>query len=309
MTSLHEEIVASLDELTGGPHDGLRAVHARGALCRGTFTASPEASGLSRAAHLTGEPIPVTARLSNGSGNPHLPDGDRLDGRGLAVKMHLTGDQAIDSVNVSIPLFFVNTPEGFLEFTQARVPDPDTGQPDPARLEEFLGNHPETGAALPAILPALGPPRSYATLTYYSLHAFALVAEAGERTWARFSWAPEAGEERLGEEEIESAAGDYLQTELAERIAAGPIRFAYVATLAAEGDPLEDPTLPWPDDRERVGLGTLELTELLPAEKRGDVHVFDPMNLVDGIEPSEDKILHFRPHAYSVSIERRLAAN
>jgi hypothetical protein len=33
------------------------------------------------------------------------------------------------------------------------------------------------------------------------------------------------------------------------------------------------------------------------------------MNLADGIEPSEDKILHFRPHAYSVSIERRLAAD
>ena len=118
---------------------------------------------------------------------------------------------------------------------------------------------------------------------------------------------PEAGEERLPEEEIESAAPDYLQTELAERIEAGPVRFAYVATLAGEGDPLEDPTLPWPDDREQIELGTLELTELIPAEKPGDVYVFDPMNLIDGIEPSEDKILQARPHAYSVSIDRRLA--
>jgi catalase len=117
------------------------------------------------------------------------------------------------------------------------------------------------------------------------------------------------GVERLPEEEIDGAAPDYLQTELAERIAAGPVRFAFLATLAGEGDPLEDPTLPWPDDRERVELGALELTELLPPEQPGDVYVFDPMNLCDGIEPSDDKVLQARPHAYSVSIDRRLAAS
>jgi catalase len=308
VATLYEEIVASLDELTGGPHEGLRAVHARGVLAAGTFTGTPEAARLSRAPQFAGEPVRVTARLSNGSGNPHLPDADRLDGRGLALKMHLDGDRAYDSVTVSIPLFFVNTPEGFLEFTRARKPDPETGQPDPQRLGEFLAAHPETGAALPIILPALGPPRSYATLAYNSLHAFALLSDAGVRTWVRLTWQPEAGEERLPEEEIESAAPDYLQTEVAERLDAGPIRFSLVATVAGEGDPLEDPTLPWPDERERVVLGTLELTELLPPEKPGDVYVFDPMNLVDGIEPSEDPILQARPHAYSVSIERRLAA-
>lgn len=307
MATIHEEIVESLDALTGGPHAGLRAVHARGVLATGTFTATPEAARLSRAAHLAGDEVAVTARLSNGSGNPDLPDADRLDGRGLAVKMKLPGERVYDSVTVSIPLFFVNTPEGFLEFTRARRPDPETGQPDPAAIGEFLAAHPETAAALPAILPALGPPRSYATIAYNSLHAFALVSQSGERTWARLSWRPEAGEERLAEEELESAAPDYLQTELSERIADGPVRFTLVATLAGDGDPLDDPTLPWPTERERVELGTLELIELLPAERPGDVHVFDPMNLVDGIEPSDDRILAARPHAYSVSIERRLA--
>jgi len=135
------------------------------------------------------------------------------------------------------------------------------------------------------------------------------VLQVGKRRWARLSWVPEAGEERLPEEEIEGAAPDYLQTELAERIGAGPVRFAYVATLAGDGDPLDDPTLPWPDDRERVELGMLELTELLPPQQPGDPHIFDPMHLCDGIEPSDDRVLHARTHAYSVSIERRLAAH
>jgi catalase len=232
VASIYEEIVASIDELTGGPHEGLRAVHARGSLCAGTFTATPGAADLSTASFLSGDPFPVTARLSNGSGNPHLPDADRLDGRGLAVKVDLPDGGSYQSVTVSIPLFFVNTPEGFLEFTRARVPDPETGQPDAEKLGAYLAKHPETGAALPTILPDLGPPVSYATLRYNSLHAFAFVNAGGDRTWARLSWVPEAGVHRLPEEEIESAAPDYLQTELAERIAAGPIRFTFVATLS-----------------------------------------------------------------------------
>jgi len=33
--------------------------------------------------------------------------------------------------------------------------------------------------------------------------------------------------------------------------------------------------------------------------------LFDPMRLTDGIEPSDDPVLRFRPRAYSVSVERR----
>jgi catalase len=36
-----------------------------------------------------------------------------------------------------------------------------------------------------------------------------------------------------------------------------------------------------------------------------DIHVFDPMRLTDGIEPSDDPILRFRPRAYDVSARRR----
>ena len=37
----------------------------------------------------------------------------------------------------------------------------------------------------------------------------------------------------------------------------------------------------------------------------GEIFVFDPVRVTDGIELSEDPILQFRPKAYSVSIERR----
>ena len=52
---------------TGGAQPGNRALHAKGKLYRGTFTATPEAATLSRAAHLSGEassrPGPILQRL------------------------------------------------------------------------------------------------------------------------------------------------------------------------------------------------------------------------------------------------------
>ena len=38
-----------------------------------------------------------------------------------------------------------------------------------------------------------------------------------------------------------------------------------------------------------------------------DIHVFDPMRVCDGIEPSDDPILHFRRKAYDVSARGRWA--
>jgi catalase len=300
------QIVDALNAL-GGVHPGYRAAHARGVFCGGRFTAAPEAATLSRATHLSGAPVDVTARFSNGSGNPELPDADRTDGRGLAVKFHLPDGEETDIVSISIPLFFVRTAEDFLELTRARVPNPETGQPDAAKIGAFLGTHPETAAALERILPALGPPRSYASSAYHALHAFALVNDAEERTWIRYRWEPEAGEEKLPEEEFETVSHDFLSTELRERLAAGPIGFTLHAQVAEDGDELTDPTAPWPEERGWMKLGRLELGEVISPERPGEPVVFDPTRLTDGIEPSDDQILAARPHAYSISIERRAA--
>ena len=47
-----------------GRHPGFRALHAGGILLRGTFTATPQAAALTRAAHMQGLPVPANwARL------------------------------------------------------------------------------------------------------------------------------------------------------------------------------------------------------------------------------------------------------
>ena len=49
-----------------------------------------------------------------------------------------------------------------------------------------------------------------------------------------------------------------------------------------------------------------EITELETGRERdGDVLVFDPSRVTDGIECSADPVLGFRPRAYSDSVARR----
>jgi catalase len=304
-----EEIVDALEAVNGGPHPGFRAVHAKGTVCKGSFTPTPEAKGLSRAAHLQGDPVEATVRFSNASGDPSTSDANPIAGRGMAVKFHLAGGEATDIVSVPLVVFLARTPEDFLALTRARIPDPETGQPDPEQLGAYLAEHPEAGVALQKGLPKLAPTTSYATSDYRALHAFCLVDADGGVHWGRYTWEPEEGPEYLMEEQREAASRSYLQEEIRQRLAEGIARFTLEFTLANEGDPLDDPTAEWEGEHEVVELGELEVIEVVEeAETPESPLVFDPMRLTDGIEPSADPILAARPKAYSVSIERRTSA-
>ena len=76
--------------------------------------------------------------------------------------------------------------------------------------------------------------------------------------------------------------------------------------VAEAEDAVDDPTVAWPEEREHVEVGRLVLDgPELERERGGDVLVFDPTRVTDGIELSDDQMLRFRGPAYSVSVARR----
>jgi catalase len=303
---LYEDLVDAAHGVYGA-HPGSRAFHAKGTWCEGTFTASDAAGKLSRAAHYGGGEVPALIRFSNGSGDPNSNDAAR-ETRGISVKLRPEGAEETDLLATTARAFSNRTPEDFLEMLRLRKPDPETGQPDMEKLGAYLGEHPEMLPAVQSIL-GVGPPASFATLTYYSPHSFKLVDSSGNGTWMRFRWRPEAGEHHLEDDEARAKGRDYLRAELAERLADGPIAFELLFQIPADDDPIDDPTAVWPDDREIVEAGRLEVVEIVDdPEKGGEVVVFDPTRVIDGVELSDDVILHARPRAYSVSIERRTAS-
>src|SRR5437764_6046262 len=301
-----QDVVDAINDVSGS-HPGYRAAHAKGVVCAGGFTASPDAKAVSRAAHLQGEPVRTTVRLSNGAGDPTRPDGAN-DGRGLSVKFYLPDGSRTDIVVITLPLFFVRTPEDFLAFTRARKPDPETGQPDLEKVGAFLAAHPEAGPAIQFQL-GMPAPASRAPLRYHGTHAYRFQAADGTARYGRYRFEPEAGEAWLDAEEAKAKPPDYLEDELSERLASAPVAFSLQVQLAEDGDPTDDPTAQWPDEREIVRLGRLEVTGPDTERERGDdVLVFDPTRVTDGIECSDDPILRFRPQAYSESVARRTGA-
>jgi catalase len=303
---LSERLVDGINA-TYGSHPGHRAVHAKGVLCAGTFRPTDPASALSRARHFAGGPVRTHVRFSNGGGDPTVPDGTR-DACGMAVKFYLPDAKTTDIVALSLPVFFTRTPQDLLAFNEARRPDPATGQPDMEKVGAFLAEHPETVPGVTAAI-AHPAPASYAGLTYHGIHAFGFVASDDTVRYGRYHFVPEGGEETISEEEAAARSPDYLREELDERLGQRPVAFGLELQLAAQGDPIDDPTADWPPEREVVHLGRLEITALASDRERdGDILVFDPTRVPDGIRLTDDKILLARPGAYTVSVTRRTSA-
>lgn len=293
----------AIDAINGrfGRHERRRALHAKGVVIRGTFTAEPAAAALTRAAHMQGEPVEATVRVSNGAGDPGEPD-YAPDVRGLATKLYLPDGSRTDIVAQTAPNFPSRSPDAFIELTTINP----TSIGAAWRMPYFLARHPRAIPGLPGNLKSLRPPESYATCRYYAIHAYRwLDAEGGER-WVRYRWEPAEPVKSLSSGEAKKRGRDYLQDDIRERADGGAVRFTLVVQIAGEGDDPHDPTSNWPDDRETVEAGTLELTGLDTEREQGDdVLVFDPTRVVDGIELSDDPILNYRPRAYSESVERR----
>jgi catalase len=294
-----EQAVDTVNQVFGS-HPGRRALHAKGVLLAGTFTATADASSLTRASHMRGPEVPVTVRFSNGSGDPDHPDW-APDPRGLAVKFYLPDGSRTDIVAVSSPRFPTRTPEAFIELIEAQA-----GPAAAWKLPLFFARHPEAIRVLPSVAPTLLPPASYATIAYYGLHAFRWIDAGGGERYVRYKLRPAARVAKLTLWEARKRGRDYLQGEILSRAQADPVLFSLEVQIAAPDDPLDDPSAAWPGQRKRVTVGTLKITGPDAEREQGhDVLVFDPSRVTDGIECSADPVLRFRPRAYSESIRRR----
>jgi catalase len=298
-----ERLVDVLSKLAGS-HPGYRPAHAKGIVCPGTFRASADAQRMSRAEHLRGQPVPVVARFSNASGDPNVPDG-QPSARALSVKFQLAGGQQTDILAHSIEGFPARTPEEFLAFLQAQLPDPATGNPVPDAVPRFLESHPAARAFVERLMKK-PVPASYAQATYHAVHAFRFIAADGSSRFGRYRWGADAGENFPSAEAAAQRRPDFLREELIERFKRGPVVFQLVLQVAAEGDPTDDPTALWPASRPDHVLGRLELTGISPTSEADERRlIFDPTKVTDGIELSADPVLRVRSPAYSISYDRR----
>jgi catalase len=325
-----------------GIHPGCRAGHAKGTFCTGKFTPTERANDLTKAPHMQRETVDVTVRFSNQTGDPDRHDGASRLPRGMATRFHLPGGEYTDLIAISLPRFTNRTPRDFGEMNRScfRRKKTKSGKHKtalrPIGTLRFLLRHPESRKGFWASF-RTKPIPSYANCRYNSLNAFMWSGENPEthemvRSYVRYSWMPEDGQKSLKASAAKKLPPDFLQRDLYDRLGRKPprpIRFWLEVQIASQEDlkekRVDDPTSVWPKEPARivpalqerkpgeepmdvarfVTVGVLELTGLMTEAPPGDVPSFDPMNLTDGIDPSDDEILHFRHDVYELAASER----
>jgi catalase len=297
---IEEQLVDAMNKAFG-VHPGFRANHAKGVVLEGSFKASPEAAGLSRAVLFSGSTIPVTVRFSDSTGIPNVPDGSgAANPHGMAIKFRLPDGRDTDMVINSLKFFPVSTGEDFRDLLLALAASPP-GAPKPTKFDQFVASHP----SVPAAFATATTPDSFADEEYYGIDAFVFINQAGARQAVRYQMVPEHAV-HLDAAEAAKRAPDFLMDELPQRLKRGPVTFHLKAQLAAAGDSTKDPTRPWPEERKVMDLGVLTIDRAVAdsAEVQKEL-LFLPGQLTDGIEQSDDPLIDVRNGAYAVSFSRR----
>ncbi|GAC1630986.1 MAG: catalase family peroxidase [Nevskia sp.] len=297
-------LVNAIEKANGARYPGYRRAHAKGVCVAGTFESNGAGVALSKARAFAAGTRPVLGRMSIAGGAPHGRDSE---GRVRSLSLQLIADDGQEwrmAMN-SFPFFMVATAQGFYDLNLASAPDPATGKPDPATMAAFVTAHPE---AAPFFEWAKTAPwsTSLASTTYNGIDSFRFVDASGGSRYVRWSMRPRTPFEAMDADQLQAADPDFLSTDLARRLAQGPLRWDMVVTVAGAGDAIADPTRPWPEDRQQVVVGSLILDRVEPQATGAcrDIN-FDPLVLPAGIEGSDDPILAARSAVYSVSFNRR----
>jgi catalase len=292
-------------ERVNGRHPGFRRNHAKGVCATGYFVSNGRGARVSKAVVFAPGRVPLVARFAFGGGDPHVADAASIV-RSLALQFLLPDGEEWRTGMINLPVFPVRTPQAFEEQLVASRPDPATGRPDPARMAAFLASHPESARVAPAIQHrAIS--SGFADSPYHGLNAFRLVDASGVAVPARWSLLPERPFVAADPAAPTPPDRNNLFDALVADAGRGPLRWHLVATVGRPGDPTDDATAAWPEDRERLDVGTVTL-DRIEGEATGrcrDVN-YDPLVLPAGIEPSDDPLLSARSATYSVSFTRRV---
>jgi catalase len=284
-----------------GVQKGYRPVHSKGTVCHGKFEPTSAAAGLSKAAHFQAT-VPVTIRFSVGAVDPTTPDNTDGGPRGMAIRFELPGGEETDIVAISQNGFVVSTGAEFLELQQSIVAT-DPSKPHPWPVEQFVGSHPSAMRFVTgnAIIPV-----SLATEAFFGNDAFVFVNKNGAKQAGRYQIIPLAGRHDLTADEAKSQGQNFLMDDLKARVAKEPVKYRVLVQLPNAGDRTDDPSIVWPEDHKTIEVGKISVKSIdadsASAEK---MLAFDPINLTDGIEQSDDPFPALRSKVYAMSVRYR----
>ena len=293
-------------ESTFGKFEGYRRSGAKGVCAMGEFVGTSDARALSSASAFSGRPVPVVVRFSVGGANPKAPDNAKSQ-RNLALQFNLPDGEVWQMGNISAPVFGASSPQQFIALLASRQPDPATKQADPAKVKAFNDANPEV--LLQGKHYASQPvPASFGSVNYWGVHAYGFVNASGDKQFGKWIFEPVGGLQGLTDDEAKAKGASFLFDDLRQRVKEGKVAFNFNLELAQAGDKIDSATVPLPEGRKKVNLGTLKVTSV--AEDGGGpclTTTYNPLVMPKGIEASADPMLPARAAPYAVGLGRRLS--
>ncbi len=298
-----------------------RRMHAKGSGAYGTFTVTHDITKYTRATMFAeiGKKTACFLRFSTVAGERGAADAER-DIRGFAMKFY-TDSGNWDLVGNNTPVFFLRDPLKFPDLNHVVKRDPRTNMHSANSNWDFWTLLPEALHQITIVMSDRGIPASYRHMHGFGSHTFSFINKDNERTWVKFHLRTLQGIKNLTDAEAEMIIGkdrDSHQRDLYESIEKGDYpKWELKIQVMTEQQANEyhihpfDLTKVWPHkDFPLMDVGILELNKN-PNNYFAEVEqaAFNPMNIVDGIGFSPDKMLQGRLFSYGDAQRYRLGVN
>lgn len=303
-----------------------KVVHARGFGVYGDFEVYKSLKHLTKAHFLgeAGRKTPVFVRFSNFIGSKGSKD-TAVDIRGFATKFY-TQEGNYDMLALQFPVFILADAMKFMDVTHSVKPNPITDVPQATVAHDsfwdYVANNQESAHMVMWLMSLRGRPRSWRMMAGWPINTFRFINEQGKSTYVRFKWIPRLGVHSLLLDEANIIGGvdpDFHRRDIIEAIEKGAYpEYELGIQLINEEDEFKydfdilDDTKLWPEEEIPVqSVGKLTLNRLVDnffAEE--EQSVFDPSNVVPGIDFTNDPVLQGRAIAYrDTELYRQNSAN
>ncbi len=298
-----------------------RRMHAKGSGAYGTFTVTHDITKYTRASIFSevGKKTECFVRFSTVAGERGAADAER-DIRGFAMKFYTeTGNW--DLVGNNTPVFFLRDPLKFPDLNHVVKRDPRTNMHSANSNWDFWTSLPEALHQVTITMSDRGIPASYRHMHGFGSHTFSFINKDNVRTWVKFHFKTLQGIKNLTDEEAMELIGrdrESHQRDLYEAIERGDfprweLKVQLMTEQEADGYRINpfDLTKVWPHaDFPLHDVGVLEHNRN-PENYFAEVEqsAFNPMNVIDGIGFSPDKMLQGRLFSYRDAQNYRLGVN
>jgi len=298
-----------------------RVVHAKGGGAFGYFEVTHDISKYCRAAVFSevGKQTPLAVRFSTVGGESGSADSAR-DPRGFACKFY-TEEGNWDLVGNNTPIFFIRDPLLFPNFIHTQKRNPVTHLKDKDAFWDFISLVPQTTHQVSFLFSDRGTPNGFRHMHGYGSHTFKMVNANDEPVYCKFHYKTDQGIQNFDAEsaaEMEKKDPDYAIRDLYNAIANEDYPSWTMSIQVMTFEEAEkfkfnpfDLTKVWPQGEfPLIPVGKMVLNRN-PRNYFAEIEqiAFSPANLVPGIEPSPDKMLHGRLFSYTDTQRHRLGAN